>query len=103
MPPWELLIPWRPIEIMGFGGLIKRIELQKLVMKVMAENKLDALVYPHQKRLVVPVGETQVERNGVLGSVTGFPAITVPGGFSKLPATALIGVPVGIDPWQTVE
>lgn len=84
--------------------LIKRMRLQKLVMKIMAENKLDALLYPHQKRLVVPVGETQVERNGVLGAITGFPAITVPGGFSKPTATASIGVPVGIEflgrPWS---
>jgi len=35
------------------------------------DDRLDAIVFPHQKRPVVPVGETQVERNGALGSVTG--------------------------------
>jgi hypothetical protein len=49
--------------------LRKRSELQQRVMKIMAANELDAIVFPHQKRLVVPVGETQVERNGSLGSL----------------------------------
>ncbi len=72
-------------------------------MALMAEKKLDALLFPHQKRPVVPVGGIQVERNGSLGSVTGFPSIVVPGGFTKPTETAKIGVPVGIEilgrPW----
>ena len=84
--------------------LMKRMHLQQQVMQLMAVNGLDALVFPHQKRLVVPVGENQVERNGSLGSVTGFPSIVVPGGFSKPTATAKIGIPVGIEflgrPWS---
>lgn len=84
--------------------LLKRLELQQTIMKVMADQKLDALVYPHQKRLVVPIGETQVERNGVLGAITGFPAITIPAGFSPRSESAPIGVPVGIEflgrPWS---
>lgn len=83
--------------------LQKRAELQQRVMKIMADDRLDAIVYPHQQRLVVPIGETQVERNGALGSVTGFPAIVVPGGFSSPTPTATLGVPVGIEflgkPW----
>ena len=86
------------------GRLLKRQALQQTVMQVMAENQLDALVYPHQKRLVVPIGETQVERNGVLASILGFPAITVPAGFSPSKETAPIGVPIGIEfmgrPWS---
>ena len=66
-------------------------------MNVMAENRLDAILYPHQKRLVVPIGEEQVERNGVLSNSTGFPAITFPGGFSARTPDAPIGVPVGIE------
>jgi amidase len=84
--------------------LQKRSELQQCVMKIMADNRLDAVVFPHQQRLVVPVGETQVERNGALGSVTGFPSIVVPGGFSRPTATAKLGVPIGIEflgkPWS---
>jgi Asp-tRNA(Asn)/Glu-tRNA(Gln) amidotransferase A subunit family amidase len=70
----------------------------------MADDQLVAIVFPHQKRLVVPVGETQVERNGSLGSVTGFPSIVVPGGFSPPTSTARLGIPVGIEflgrPWS---
>jgi amidase len=84
--------------------LQKRSELQQRVMQIMADNQLDALVFPHQKRLVVPVGDTQVERNGALGSVTGFPSIVVPGGFSSPTSTAPLGVPIGIEflgrPWS---
>src|SRR5216684_1410672 len=65
--------------------------LQKQVFAILEENKLDAIVYPHQKRLVVPIGESQVERNGFLASITGFPAITVPAGFSSG------GVPIGVE------
>jgi Asp-tRNA(Asn)/Glu-tRNA(Gln) amidotransferase A subunit family amidase len=84
--------------------LQKRSELQQRVMKIMADDRLDAIVFPHQKRLVVPVGDTQVERNGALGAVTGFPSIVVPGGFSSRTPTARLGVPVGIEflgrPWS---
>jgi amidase len=71
----------------------------------MAEHQLDALIYPLQQRLVVPLSElNQADRNGILASVTGFPAIAVPAGFSKPTAAAPIGVPVGIDilgrPWS---
>ena len=66
-------------------------------MNVIAANKLDAILYPHQRRLVVPIGEDQVERNGVLSNSTGFPAITFPGGFSRPTVSAPLGVPVGIE------
>jgi amidase len=73
-------------------------------MKIMADERLDAIVFPHQRRLVVPVGEKQAERNGALGSVTGFPSIVVPGGFSSPTSTATLGVPVGTEflgrPWS---
>jgi Asp-tRNA(Asn)/Glu-tRNA(Gln) amidotransferase A subunit family amidase len=86
-----------------YERLAKRARLQDRVMTLMAGQNLDALVFPHQKRPVVPVGESQVERNGGLGSVTGFPSIVVPGGFTKPTESAKIGVPVGIEflgrPW----
>ncbi len=83
---------------------LKRLALKTQVMKLMADLKLDALVYPHQKRLAVPVGESQVERNGVLGSATGFPSIAVPAGFSRPTESAPEGVPIGLEilgrPWS---
>jgi len=69
----------------------RKKSLQAQVIAILEQKKLDAIVYPHQKRLVVPIGESQVERNGFLASITGFPAITVPAGFSSG------GVPVGIE------
>ncbi len=77
--------------------LLRRDALRLAVLNVMAEHRLDAILYPHQKRLVVPIGEEQVERNGVLSNSTGLPAITFPGGFSPATRDAPIGVPVGIE------
>ncbi len=77
--------------------LLRRNDLRQAVMSVIAQNNLDAILYPHQRRLVVPIGEDQVDRNGVLSNSTGFPAITFPGGFSVPTASAPLGVPVGIE------
>ena len=77
--------------------LIKRMELRNFVMSVMAKYDLDAIVYPHQKRPVVKIGEAQIERNGVISSVTGFPSCVIPAGFTKPTDTAPIGIPVGIE------
>ncbi len=85
--------------------LLRNERTRQTLISLMAEHGLDALVYPLQKRLVVPVTETsQTDRNGILAAVTGFPAITVPGGFSPPSSTAPLGVPVGMDilgrPWS---
>src|SRR5204862_5077661 len=77
--------------------LLRRNDLRQAVMTVMVDNRLDAILYPHQRRLVVPIGEDQVERNGVLSNSKGFPAISFPGGFSPPSASAPGGVPVGIE------
>jgi amidase len=76
---------------------LKRDNFQKAVMVAMADNKLDAILYPHQKQLVAKVGADQLERNGILSNATGFPAITFPGGYSPADATAPLGVPIGIE------
>jgi amidase len=79
----------------------RRVRLDDLRVRLantMAKDNLVALVYPHQKRLPVMIGDmNQAERNGILASITGFPAITVPAGFSTPTASAPIGVPVGIE------
>lgn len=77
---------------------IKIDDLRVQLANLMAKNGVVALVYPHQKRLPVLIGDmNQAERNGILASVAGFPAITVPAGFSTPTASAPIGVPVGIE------
>lgn len=75
----------------------EREKLQTQVLKLMADHGLDAMVYPHQQQLVCAVGGSQNERNGVLGSVTGFPSICVPAGFSSPTETAPLGVPIGME------
>ena len=77
--------------------LLRREELRQAVMTVIADNRLDAVLYPHQRRLVATIGDAQLERNGVLSNSTGFPAITFPGGFSAPTASAPLGVPIGIE------
>src|ERR1700693_758373 len=85
--------------------LVKIDTLKMTLANLMAENNLDAMVYPHQKRLPAPIGEyDQKERNGILASLTGFPAIVVPAGFSPSTEDAPRGVPVGMEfiglPWS---
>jgi amidase len=85
--------------------LLRNQRTRQALIAVFAEHGLDAVVYPLQKRLVVPLTElNQAERNGILASVTGFPAVTVAAGFSPVSATAPLGVPVGMDilgrPWS---
>lgn len=77
--------------------LIRRLEIQNKLMEIFAMNRLDAIVYPHQKQLVCKVGGSQNERNGVLASVTGFPSICVPAGFSEPNKDAPMGVPIGME------
>ena len=68
---------------------IKIDDLRVRLANAMAKNNVVALVYPHQKRLPVMIGEmNQAERNGILASITGFPAITVPAGFSDADGAA---------------
>lgn len=77
--------------------LLRRSDLRQAVMTVMAEQRLDAILYPHQRRLVASIGDEQLERNGVLSNSTGLPAITFPGGFSAITTSAPVGVPIGIE------
>ena len=77
--------------------VLRRLELRQAVMTAMADHRLNAIAYPHQRRLVAPIGEEQLERNGVLSNGTGFPAITIPGGFSAPTSSAPIGVPIGLE------
>ena len=86
-----------------YRRLQEQERLRGTLLKIMADHRLDAFVFPHQQGLVVKVGQPQIGRNGVLASVTGFPSITVPAGFSAASATAPLGVPIGIEligrPW----
>jgi Asp-tRNA(Asn)/Glu-tRNA(Gln) amidotransferase A subunit family amidase len=77
---------------------MKMDEVKIEVANLMAKNHLDALVYPHQKCLVLPIGATfQKDRNGTIAALAGFPAIEVPAGFSAPTPDAPLGVPVGME------
>lgn len=68
--------------------LLRRFSMQQMILQCMAEQKLDALVYPTSNlpptKLGAPSGPPPNARNGVwsyLGA-QGFPVITVPAGFT---------------------
>ena len=78
--------------------MLNRDKLRLAVANKMAELNLDAILYPHQRILVVPVtASDQLERNGPLSNGTGFPAVTFQAGFSAATATAPLGVPIGAE------
>jgi Asp-tRNA(Asn)/Glu-tRNA(Gln) amidotransferase A subunit family amidase len=78
--------------------MLNRDKLRLAVAKKMADLNLDAILYPLQKILPVPVtADDQTERNGRLSNGTGFPAVTFPGGFSAPSASAPLGVPIGAE------
>jgi Asp-tRNA(Asn)/Glu-tRNA(Gln) amidotransferase A subunit family amidase len=77
--------------------LEKRALLQKQIESLFATHQLDALIFPHQQQLVCRVGESQLQRNGALAAITGFPSICLPAGFSAPTPHAPIGVPVGFE------
>jgi amidase len=85
--------------------LVGIAQFRNSILSMMADLKVDALAYPLQKRLVVPIGYPgQPDRNGIIAALTGFPAINVQAGFSSPSQSAPIGVPVGMDllgrPWS---
>ncbi|MEE4108567.1 MAG: amidase family protein [Halieaceae bacterium] len=83
------------------GELAKRDALAAALHELMAKEDLDALAYPTLTRIAAPVGEVQQGDNCHLAAVSGFPAITVPAGFTAE------GLPVGLEllgrPWEDAK
>jgi len=99
-----VVIPWRARGMMGAVGkttddpgylevIRKRETLRQNVLKVMADHALDAIVYAtfdHQPTLIAPDAETNPNPedgygrgdNRGLSPAIGFPALTVPAGFT---------------------
>lgn len=73
--------------------VLKRTKLtREALLQVMADNQLDAIVYPSTTQTAAVIGEEQnAGGNNRLSPFSGFPAITVPAGFTS------DGLPVGIE------
>lgn len=72
------------------SGCLKRIEfrakLRTAVLKLMDDNHLDALIYPtwsNPPRLIGDLNSPHGDNNQLFAPSTGFPAITVPMGFTR--------------------
>ena len=77
--------------------LSRREALQQRVQEVFARENLDAIIFPHQQQLVCRTGQSQQQRNGALASITGFPSLCMPAGFSAPSPDAPTGVPIGFE------
>jgi len=72
-------------------ALAKRAAIQQTILKLMEDQKLDALVYPTMRRKPARINEPQGGSTCQLSASTGFPAISMPAGFTG------DGLPVGIE------
>ncbi|MDR3415133.1 MAG: amidase [Nevskia sp.] len=82
----------KPVELNMADRMLRRFAIQEMVLQCMAEQKLDALVYPTSNVPAIKLGapdEPAVNGRGsnpvwsFLGQ-QGFPAITVPAGFTTV-------------------
>ena len=71
--------------------LAARASLGNAIRAVMDQNRLDAILYPTARRIAPLIGGNQVGSNAGLSAQTGFPAISVPAGFTTG------GFPVGVE------
>ncbi|MFT5134023.1 MAG: amidase [Gammaproteobacteria bacterium] len=69
----------------------KRETIKQAVYLAMAEAKVDALIYPTVRRKPALIGEQQYGTNCHISGHIGFPAITVPAGFTE------DGLPIGVE------
>jgi len=72
-------------------ALAKRAAIQQTIQKLMEDQNLDALAYPTMKRKTARIGEPQGGSTCQLSASTGFPAISMPAGFTG------DGLPVGVE------
>jgi Asp-tRNA(Asn)/Glu-tRNA(Gln) amidotransferase A subunit family amidase len=72
-------------------ALAKRAAIQQMILKVMDEKKLDALAYPTMRRKPARINDAQAGSTCQLSASTGFPAISMPAGFTA------DGLPIGVE------
>jgi Asp-tRNA(Asn)/Glu-tRNA(Gln) amidotransferase A subunit family amidase len=69
----------------------RQAALRDRLLKLLDDNRLDALAYPTLRRTAAKIGEPQTGGNCAESAATGLPAITVPAGFAD------DGMPVGVE------
>ena len=72
-------------------AMAKRTAIQQSILKLMEEQKLDVLAYPTLRRKPALIGVPQGGGTCQLSAATGFPAISMPAGFTA------DGLPVGVE------
>ena len=72
-------------------ALAKRESIRQALMTLMDGQQLDAIIYPTLRRQAAHIGERQTGSNCQLSAHSGFPAVTVPAGFTD------DGMPVGME------
>jgi Asp-tRNA(Asn)/Glu-tRNA(Gln) amidotransferase A subunit family amidase len=71
--------------------LLNRTELQKTLRELIASMNLDAVLYPTMRQQPTPIGQSQPGSTCSMSANTGFPALTVPAGFTP------DGMPIGVE------
>ena len=68
-----------------------RETLRTAIMKVMAEQRLDAFLYPSFDHAPPLLPKGEAGSNRLMAAFTGFPALAIPGGFTPG------GLPIGLE------
>jgi Asp-tRNA(Asn)/Glu-tRNA(Gln) amidotransferase A subunit family amidase len=80
------------------ASLSKREQARAAILSLMNERDITAFVYPTLRRKPAVIGQPQNGSNCQLSATTGFPAMSMPAGFTT------DGLPVGMDllgqPWS---
>ncbi|MGB0141269.1 MAG: amidase [bacterium] len=79
-----------------YREMAQRKVVRRALLRLLAENNLDALAYPSIRHVANLIGEDQLGTNCRLAACSGVPAISVPAGFyGELP----VGLELLAEPW----
>ena len=79
-----------------YQEMAQRKVVRRALLRLLAENNLDALAYPSIRHVAALIGDDQMGTNCRLAACSGVPAISVPAGFyGELP----VGLELLAEPW----